>query len=435
MSAAPPARRRTASRGTRRRGRRGRARPRTGPAWAPRSPRAQCASPPPRRGRSRDASARRRGSGSRAVPLGVCRLRSSSRRGAPSRSRSPLRRDRTTSMTSRSRSGWRARIHSSRPARSASVVANRAGGHVPSCTTMSTLGPLVPADETFNHQIVDTFATVGADRPRLDREGLRDGVRARRLPPARLRPRQVHEPWRHGRLRGRVDGRPAVDGAGEPRARARPRHHEHRARSTTRWSSRTGRCGSRSSPTTRSRSASSGCFRSRASHRCSSAHEQHRGADGYRLDADIVRYHQIGVGERMGRGGRRARRVRRHVLGLDPRPLVGRALHGGRARSPTCPSDRCPTGLSILTIWSPMLCERADGSRYGLHLYYQRHSLGSFRRLELAGRRRASRRAPGGLRRGRARPPLRRHHPAVPRRHAALHACPTAPSGRSRCSR
>ena len=26
---------------------------------------------------------------------------------------------------------------------------------------MKTLGPLVPADETLNHQIVDTFATVG----------------------------------------------------------------------------------------------------------------------------------------------------------------------------------------------------------------------------------------------------------------------------------
>ena len=49
------------------------------------------------------------------------------------------------------------------------------------------------------------------------------------------------------------------------------------------------------------------------------------------------------------------------------------------------PTRPMPDDLSILTVWSPMLCERADGSRYGVHLYYQRHTLGSFRRLELQG--------------------------------------------------
>jgi hypothetical protein len=36
-------------------------------------------------------------------------------------------------------------------------------------------------------------------------------------------------------------------------------------------------------------------------------------------------------------------------------------------------------------IWSPILCERPDGSRYGMHTYYQRHAIGDWQRLELQG--------------------------------------------------
>ena len=29
-------------------------------------------------------------------------------------------------------------------------------------------------------------------------------------------------------------------------------------------------------------------------------------------------------------------------------------------------------------LWSPILCERPDGSRYGIHVYYQRHGVGGW---------------------------------------------------------
>ena len=44
-----------------------------------------------------------------------------------------------------------------------------------------------------------------------------------------------------------------------------------------------------------------------------------------------------------------------------------------------------PPGVSTTVIWSPVLCERPDGSRYALHTYYQRHALGDWQRVELQG--------------------------------------------------
>ena len=68
----------------------------------------------------------------------------------------------------------------------------------------------------------------GPGRPVLDREGLRDGRRARRLVVARLRTRQVHEPQRARRLRRRLAGNGAVDRPGESAAERRSRPHRRR---------------------------------------------------------------------------------------------------------------------------------------------------------------------------------------------------------------
>jgi hypothetical protein len=38
-----------------------------------------------------------------------------------------------------------------------------------------------------------------------------------------------------------------------------------------------------------------------------------------------------------------------------------------------------------MILWCPVLCEAADGARYGLHWYYQRHSLGDWQRVEFQG--------------------------------------------------
>ena len=91
---------------------------------------------------------------------------------------------------------------------------------------------------------------------------------------------------------------------------------------------------------------------------------------GYRLGADLVRYHQIGVasgwveieGERTELSSDAWVSTRDHSwgvrydVGLPPQDLE--------------PGDPL-AGLSFRMIWSPIAMERPDGSRYGLFLHYQ----------------------------------------------------------------
>jgi hypothetical protein len=113
-------------------------------------------------------------------------------------------------------------------------------------------------------------------------------------------------------------------------------------------------------------------------------HEQHRSRDGLRLDADIVRYHHIGTasgwveidGERHELDESTAVSTRDHSWGV--RYMVGAPLEDVEDASR-------PPGVQTIVLWSPVLCERPDGSRYGIHLYYQRHSFGGWERVELQG--------------------------------------------------
>ena len=95
------------------------------------------------------------------------------------------------------------------------------------------------------------------------------------------------------------------------------------------------------------------------------ARDRSRARRGYRLDADVLRYHQTGVasgwaevdGERSEITTETWFSTRDHSWGV--RQGVGHAptdLEGG---VPVVPSFRFS--------WSPMLLERADGSRYGVH--------------------------------------------------------------------
>jgi hypothetical protein len=114
--------------------------------------------------------------------------------------------------------------------------------------------------------------------------------------------------------------------------------------------------------------------------------EIHRSRDGARLDADIVRYHQSGVargwvevaGERTEYDGTTWVSTRDHSWGV--RYQVG-APAGDVAPAPV------PDGVSMLVIWCPVVLERPDGSRYAMHVYYQRHALASagYERIELQG--------------------------------------------------
>lgn len=93
------------------------------------------------------------------------------------------------------------------------------------------------------------------------------------------------------------------------------------------------------------------------------------------------RYHQIGTaegwidldGERIELTDANSVSTRDHSWGN--RRLVGK------------PEKEAPHRSNVTTtvIWSPILMERADGSRYGLHTFFQRHAMGDFDRGELIG--------------------------------------------------
>jgi hypothetical protein len=110
--------------------------------------------------------------------------------------------------------------------------------------------------------------------------------------------------------------------------------------------------------------------------------EHHRSRDGARLDADIVRYHHTGTATGwVDIDGTRTEfddwiSTRDHSWGV--RYQVG-----------TPPPDLAPVpvpeGVATLVNWCPVLCTRPDGSRYALHWYYQRHSIGTWSRIEMQG--------------------------------------------------
>ena len=87
--------------------------------------------------------------------------------------------------------------------------------------------------------------------------------------------------------------------------------------------------------------------------------------DQYRVSADLVRYHQIGVAEGWVEvDGERAADKRAEQESAGVRYDVG--------PPPTDTGDTTafPAGVGFQMIWLPALMERADGSRYGLHLHY-----------------------------------------------------------------
>lgn len=96
----------------------------------------------------------------------------------------------------------------------------------------------------------------------------------------------------------------------------------------------------------------------------------------YRLTAELVRYHQTGVcsgwieidGER---------------IDMDPNSWVSTRDHSwgvrydvGSPPTDTEPRPGIPAGVGFQMIWCPVLMERPDGSQYALHLHYTWHAVG-----------------------------------------------------------
>ncbi len=112
--------------------------------------------------------------------------------------------------------------------------------------------------------------------------------------------------------------------------------------------------------------------------------EQHRGVRGRRVAADVVRYHQIGTATGWAE-------VDGSHTEITPSQWVTARDHSWGVRygvgSPV--EDAMPepdqSGVSSLVMWCPVLCERGDGERYGIHWYFQRHSVGTWSRQVLQG--------------------------------------------------
>jgi hypothetical protein len=110
--------------------------------------------------------------------------------------------------------------------------------------------------------------------------------------------------------------------------------------------------------------------------------EHHRSRDGFRLDADIVRYHHTGRAS----GWAEVDGVR---VDLDDWVSTRDHSWGVRYQVGAPPEDVAPApvpeGVRMLIMWCPVACRRPDGSEYALHWYYQRHALGDWSRIEMQG--------------------------------------------------
>lgn len=247
---------------------------------------------------------------------------------------------------------------------------------------MTTLGPLVPADETFHHQITDTFATVSqSDRSWTEKvcamAARKDGAIGLGFGMGKYPNRGVLDAYA-GVSRGteqwtvRSSRRLAPD---VERLETGPiRYEVLEPLRVVRFSL---------APNDVVPISFEWTFTGAVP--CALENpEHHRSRDGLRLDADIVRYHQIGTAE-----GWVEVDGARHEL--DDATSVSTRDHSWGVRyqvgAPVADVEDAPrpTSVSTTVIWSPMLLERPDGPRYGLHLYYQRHGVSGWERVELQG--------------------------------------------------
>jgi hypothetical protein len=242
---------------------------------------------------------------------------------------------------------------------------------------MPTLGPLVPADETFHHQITDTFATVSqSDRSWTEKvcamAALKDG--------------SVQLAFGMGKYpnRGVLDAYAGVSiGKQQWTVRSSRRLTPDIERLETgpiRYEVLEPLHAVRFSLAANDVLPISFEWTFAGAVPCALEQpEHHRSRDGLRL-----RYHQIGTamgwaevdGTRFELDHTTSVSTRDHSWGV--RYMVG---------APVDDVEEAPRPSSVSTtvIWSPILCERPDGTRYGIHTYYQRHGIGGWQRIELQG--------------------------------------------------
>jgi hypothetical protein len=247
---------------------------------------------------------------------------------------------------------------------------------------MPTLGPLVPADETFHHQITDTFATVSqSDRSWTEKvcamAARKDGAVQLAFGMGKYPNRNVLDAYAGisiGRQQWTVRSSRRLSPDVE-RLETGPIGYEVlEPLQVARFSLAANDVVPISFEWTFTGVVP--CALEQPEH--------HRSRDGLRLDADIVRYHQIGTGhgwaevdgERFELTADDSVSTRDHSWGV--RYMVGGPLDDVEDAAR-------PSSVSTTVLWSPVLMERPDGSRYGIHTYYQRHAIAGWQRVELQG--------------------------------------------------
>jgi hypothetical protein len=245
-----------------------------------------------------------------------------------------------------------------------------------------TIGPLVPADETFNHQIADTFATVSqSDRSWTEKvcamTCARDGSLQLGFGIGKYPNRDVLDGYA-GVSRGveQWTVRASRELAPDFSTGVGPIHYDviEPLRSVR----------FRLEPNGSQPIAFDWTFEA-AVPPFLEDRDQHRSRpDSARLEADIVRYHQTGVAHGWAE-------VDGERLDLDRAAWVSTRDHswGVRYQVGAPPEDvRAPAslaGVASLIMWCPVLMERPDGSRYALHWFFQRHALTGWQRVEFQG--------------------------------------------------
>lgn len=231
-----------------------------------------------------------------------------------------------------------------------------------------TIGPLLDADERFDHQIADTFATVAqSDRSWTEKvaaqAAARDGSLQLDFGVGRYPNRDVIDAFAgvsRGTEQWTVRASRALHPAPEA-AEVGPIHYE--------VVEPLRRIRFRLEPNDVQPVAFEWTFEAELPAR-TEQREQRRSRDRFRRDEDLVRYHQIGTASGWVEvdGARTT---------LDPTRWFSTRDHswGVRLQVGAPPSDLAPRpepdDLAVLVVWTPMLLERADGTRYGLHCYHQ----------------------------------------------------------------
>ena len=112
--------------------------------------------------------------------------------------------------------------------------------------------------------------------------------------------------------------------------------------------------------------------------------EVHLSRDRLRIDADVIRYHQVGTargwveidGERTDFDD---------TTWISTRDRSWGVRYGVGAPIPDIAPTPMPPGASAYVIWFPVSCTHADGTPFGVHFYYQRFGFGDRSRLSFEG--------------------------------------------------